>query len=145
MNDFQRPDHIEPAFNKVAKSSPKPKRPSPISIRFSDSQKAKLKIQADGQALGPYIKKIVLQELHNSTANAPRMSTTDFEAYARVLSELGRSNLHMSLRTIADRATKGSLDIDDGVIEAIEGACASIVAMRNDLIAFLGLREGKRS
>ncbi|MBD8894123.1 hypothetical protein [Roseibium litorale] len=144
MKNRPQVDNVQPAFaSAVGIRRSKAKRPSPVSIRFSNSERAELEERANGQALGPYIKDYVLRghEAETSGANGKRRS--DVEIVARTLRELGRSELHSSLRRIYELAAKGNLAVDDEVVETIEEACAAAIAMRRDLVAFLGPREGK--
>ncbi|WP_305988099.1 hypothetical protein [Roseibium sp. MMSF_3544] len=73
------PDHIEPKFNAAAMNEHgSKKRSSPVSIRFSDEQRAELEQHADGQALGPYIKGCVLRGHSVGLKPNNRISTKDY-------------------------------------------------------------------
>lgn len=64
----------------------------------------------------------------------------DHEALGRALGELGRSGLVQSLAKIAKAAEDGTLPGASTLEADIKRACADIAAMRNALIAALGLK-----
>lgn len=136
------PDHIEPKFNASAKIGQNPKkRPSPVSIRFSDQQRATLEPHANGQALGPYIKEFVLKEHDVGAKPNSRNTTKDHEMLAQLLRALGQSELRTYLCALHELADAGQFIADEETIDQLRQACADITAMRNDLVTALSLRE----
>lgn len=142
MKRSSLPDHIERKFNAAVKNGQKSKkRPSPVSIRFSEEQRAVLEPHADGQALGPYIKEFVLKGHSIGTKPNIRNSAKDYEALARLLRCLGQSELRTYLCALHDLAQAGHFVADKETIDQLRQACSDIAAMRNDLVSALGLRE----
>lgn len=139
------PDHIEPKFNASAKIEQKPKkRPSPVSIRFSDKQLAALAPHTNGQALGPYIKEFVLKGHSVRAKSNNGNSVKDYEVLARLLRGLGQSELRTYLCALHELANNGRFIADEETHGQLRQACADIAAMRNDLVSALGLRERRR-
>lgn len=137
------PGYIEPKFNGAASKKKPLKRPSPISIRFSEAQLAALESHTNGQALGPYIKDYVLR--HHSIEVKPRRRgpIKDYDALARLLRGLGKSELRTYLCALYELANEGQLVADAETIDHLKQACEDITAMRRDLVAALGPREGR--
>lgn len=134
------PDHIEPGFNRAAKN--KKKRPSPVSIRFSDAQRAALESHTNGQALGPYIKDYVLRGHNAQVRPKNRNPIKNHDALARLLRGLGQSELRTYLCALYELASEGQFTADAETTDKLKQACTDVIAMRSDLVAALGLREG---
>lgn len=128
-------------FESAAKSKPrKPKRPTPVSLRLTLDERARLEREADGRSLSDHIR----ERLFNGDA-APRKirglkPVKDRQALARVLSALGRSGLAEDFGTLAWALEDGQLCLSAESEHALRRACGQINAMRRDLVAALGLR-----
>ncbi|MBG6211966.1 hypothetical protein IWQ49_006665 [Labrenzia sp. EL_126] len=142
MKRSSLPDHIESKFNAAVKGERKrKKRTSPVSIRFSNEQRAALEPYTNGQALGPYIKENVLQG-HNVGAKPNNRNTVrDYEALARLLRALGQSELRTHLCALYELADAGQFVADEETIDQLRQASDHIASMRSDLVSALGLRE----
>ena len=136
--------HIEPKFNRAANITKRAhKRPSPISIRFSDCQLKDLERHANGQSIGRYIKDYVLDGHRIRAKSEISGSSKDYEALARLLRVLGQSELRTYLCALYELAKAGQFVTDDETTQGLKKAFIEITAMRNDLIAALGLRARK--
>lgn len=135
-------NYLTPSFlSAAAKPEPKPKRkkrPSPISIRVTDEERAELQAMAGRTPVGAYIKECVFK---GRTPRKSRHSNPieDFDALARVLSALGRSDVFRNLDALVAQAEAGTLDLSDEHLQTVLAACACVTSMRSDLIRALGL------
>lgn len=133
-------DILNVAFNTAA---PKPKkqrkRASPISIRVSDDERAQLQALAGRKPLGTYIKDCLFKG-QKPRKTPERRPVDDFEALAKVLSALGRSDLFRNLDMLVAQAEAGTLDLTDAHVQTVLTACACVTSMRADLIQALGLK-----
>lgn len=77
----------------------------------------------------------------STNAGSPRAPCRHYDEIARILTELGRSNLHQSLSSIQKSIDTHQCDAYDDVAGDLKAACASVIAMRDDLVSALGLRE----
>lgn len=124
---------IKGVFTQAA-SLPPPKqrkRPSPLSVRVTDEEKERLEELAGEQSLNAYIRSRILGE--RSKRNAPHRETL-----ARMLAELGESEIGPSLRTLARSAEIGALILDNETRENLNTALCAVMVMRGTLIKALG-------
>lgn len=136
-------DVLTPAFQSAtvrpkAKSKRK-KRPSPISIRVTDDERAELQAMAGRRPVGAFIKECLFKGRKPRKVRNPN-PVDDFEALAKVLSALGRSDVFRNLDTLVAQAEAGTLDLTDDHVSAVLTACACVTSMRADLIQALGLK-----
>lgn len=118
------------------------KRPSPFSIRFSESERQRLQNAAGNLPLGEYIK----QRLFHDLPAVPRqngVSRVDKEAIGQALAALGQSKLASNMNQIARAANIGTLPIDAELTLDLQRACAEITALRQALLKAMGLRAVK--
>lgn len=113
------------------------RRPSPVSIRFSESERAWLEACAGGEPLSAFIKSALFADVSSKRVSAAH-SKTDREALARLLAWLGQTQLAAHLAVLANAAESGSLDSGEPVTKAVLDACADIEAMRSALMKALG-------
>lgn len=133
---------IKDTFSSSTKTKPsKKKRTPPLSIRFSDEERALLKQRAGSESLSAYIRQRALDGDVTARKTRGRTPIKDHEALARVLSALGRSELHKTLSFIISLSEIGALFFDEEEQDSLRIACADIAAMRSDLVAALGLRS----
>ena len=135
------------AFENAArppKRSPKPKPPPPLSIRFTDEERARLKRDAGKLSLSAYIRQKLLGD-----DVAPRKLRylrkqqrpgIDHEALARWLGMLGQSELATSMMALALAAQSGALPVTPELSEKLNAACDNIHGMRTALIVALGIK-----
>ena len=108
----------------------------PLSVRFSEKERAFLRRKAEGKPLGTHIRDVVL-------ADAPkgkRIAKADPQKLAMVLAMLGKSRLSQNLNQLAKAVNSGAVDLTPEVEEQILNACAAVMAMRLTLIEALGLK-----
>lgn len=116
------------------------KRTSPISIRFSEEERALLKKRAGSQCLSAYVRDQALDGDVTPRKTSGLTPIKDHQALAHVLSALGRSEIHKSLNSIIALSKENAPLFDETVQKALWRACSDIADMRADLVAALGLR-----
>lgn len=126
------------------KSHPKRKLPSPVSIRFTDDERALLKREAGDTALSTYVRERVL-----GSAAAPRAKRyrkkkrqpgLDAQTVAQLLGTLGQSELGRSMLALALAAESGALPVTPELSEKLDAACDDIREMRIALVVALGIK-----
>lgn len=130
-------------FNATAAvDRPPRKSPAPVSIRFSEKQKSQLKIEADGQPLGVYVRSRLFDD--DGALRPHRVRPVDDpKALAQVLGNLGQSNLANNLNQLTKLAYTGALPVSPEICEELTHACREVSEMRAMLVKALGLR-GRR-
>jgi Mobilization protein NikA len=132
---------IKGTFLTSAKTKPdQKKRNSPISIRFSEEERALLKKRAGSKCLSAYVRHRALDGDVTPRKTGGHTPVKDHQALAHVLSALGRSEIHKSLNSIIALSKEGETPFDDRIQKALWRACSDIAEMRTDLVAALGLR-----
>lgn len=114
------------------------KRTPPVSIRFTDDERARLASFAGDQPLSRYVRDFVLKGheiAKRKTAPAPER-----KEMAQLLSVLGRSELAPLLRDTLVAIDEGGLLLEPNTEADLRLACAEISEMRCDLMKALGLR-----
>ena len=111
----------------------------PFSIRFTDTERARLKAKAGRTPLGTYARAKLLGDGEEKRRRSVRPSP-DQKTLALLLGELGRSRLASNMNQIAKAANIGVLDVGPDLISELEGACRDIAEMRRELIAALGVK-----
>ncbi len=130
---------IEP---KVTKSPQAPsKRPSPITLRLTRKERAKLEELAQSMTLSAYIRMVLFAEDVAPRKSSKRAPVKDHEELAQVLALLGQSRIANNLNQLAKEAHLGSLIIDEQTKRQIDEACFHILDMRQHLIKALGLKS----
>lgn len=138
---------LNPQFVK-ATTKPKKKRPSPLSLRLSDEERALLQRDAGSLAVGAYIRKKLFGEnarLGESQRRKHSRPSMDHEQIAKLLGILGQSELGPSLIAIAMAAETGSLPVSPELTEELHQSCHDVRQMRSNLIAALGIKSEERS
>ena len=120
---------------------------APLSIRFTDSEKARLKDLAGAQPLGQYIRDRVLD---GSSAARTRVQAPlkDAEPLGHLLGLLGQSRMASNLNQIAKAANQGSLPVTHELEADLKKACDEVSEMRLLLLKALGIKiidEAKRT
>lgn len=118
------------------------KRPSPVSIRFSDRQKTILQQNSNGRPLGEYVRGRLFDDNGKLRPHKAR-PVEDPKALAQLLGKLGQSQLSNNLNQIAKLAHAGALPVTPETCEQLTLACDEISEMRSMLVQALGLR-GRR-
>lgn len=111
----------------------------PLSVRFTEAEKAILRQKAGGAPLGAFIRAAAL-----GAGNAGRSAPgRDRDALARLLGALGRSRLANNLNQLAKLANLGALPMTPETEGDLRRACAEIAEMRRLLLEALGIRPAK--
>jgi len=132
---------LTPSFSAAVKPAlSRKKRTPPVSVRFSDDERAWLVQQAAGRPLSAVIREAVLTGRGTTRTPRRRAPVKDHEALARLLGLLGRSEIGQKLGGILLAVKLGKLHLDDEVHESLREACSDVAAMRRDLVKALGLR-----
>ncbi len=114
-------------------------RATPLSVRFTDAEKARLKDLAGSRPVGQYIRDQALQG--ESVPRAARRSPVkDAEPLAQLLGLLGQSRLGSNLNQIVKAAHQGSLPVKEELDADLRRACAEVFEMRVLLLRALGLQ-----
>jgi len=134
-----RKECIKPEFARsvVIAAKRAKKRPSPVSVRFSDDERKRLEADANGVPLGTYIKGRVFAD---GSEYRGQSVMRNYEALAQLLATLGRSDLFANLDVLAREIEAGNLTLSPEAEFEIGVACACVLQMRDDLIYALGLR-----
>lgn len=114
-------------------------RSNPLSIRFTEAEKAILREKAGGVPLGAFIRAAALGAGHPGHSAPGR----DRDALARLLGALGRSRLANNLNQLAKLANLGALPMTPETEGDLRRACAEISEMRRCLLEALGNRPEK--
>ncbi len=116
------------------------KRPSPLSIRITEQQRAELREAAAGGSVNAYVIRKLFGESAADSRKAGRVPNIDQQSVARIMAALGQSRLSQNMNQIARGANSGALPISPELQQELAEACAAIRAMRTDLLTALGKR-----
>lgn len=126
------------------KKGPTRKHPPPVSVRFTEGERARLAQEAGKLSLSAYIRLRLFGAKSQPPARRTRKRQTptiDRENLGRVLGLLGQSRLASTLSAIANAAAVGALPVSRELEDELSNACAAIQEMRAWLIEALGVRE----
>lgn len=121
------------------KPKPKPRVPIPFSLRLTADERERLEDQAGSEPLGAYIRSRLFGE-DSQPRRRTRRPIEDHQKLALVLAELGRSHLASNMNQLAKAANMGALPVSPAVAMDLQQACRDIHALREMLIAALGLK-----
>lgn len=133
-------EHLKGRFAGAAhtpklKPSQKRKRPSPLSVRLSGDERAKLEKDAAGQSLNSYVKERLF-----AGKRSRKGAVKDNEALARALSMLGRSDIQTRLSALLLAIEAQKLVASAEVERDIRNACKDVATIRAELVTALGLK-----
>lgn len=113
------------------------RRPAPLSVRFSEEEKARLRQLAGDMPVGTYIRNRALdgQAIARRKRKAPLQ---DSNALGQVLALLGRSRMANNLNQLAKAANLGTLPVDEETHADIRTACVHVRELRDLLLLALG-------
>jgi hypothetical protein len=139
--DASKGQSFKPEFNKAAQAvAGKSKRPSPVSVRFSQEELERLKAEAGSRSLNGYIRYRLFGSAAK-TRRAPSSAQPDNALLSRLLRNLGDWDLTWALRELEFAVEEGVILLDVETCKAVRDACADIAAMRTELMRALGLRN----
>jgi hypothetical protein len=117
-------------------------RLAPFSLRLTPDERARLERASGEQAISAHIKRLLFPDDERSRPARTRSPLKDKSALAEVLACLGASRLASNLNQLAKHANEGNLYFDRETKAAICSACEDIRAMRQLLMAALGMKQG---
>lgn len=117
----------------------KKKRPSPISIRVSEEEREELARLAGSQSINAYVRSRIFSgsTLPRTRGGAPMK---DYEALARALSLLGRSDLQTRLSALLIALQSNAAIAPDGVANEVRQTQEAVHEIRDAIIKALGLK-----
>jgi len=148
MTAASRPDvaHVSPTFKAAAKGRSSGRRAiSPLTLRLTTDERAKLEELADGMTLSAYIRACVFAEETKRRKRRPRTAIADKAAAAEALALLGQSRIASNLNQLAYHANIGAF-IEDAASKAqIAEANDHLAAIRALLMTALGSSRAAHS
>jgi len=129
-------------FQHAASNPQQPPKPKmfPFSLRFTAEERERLKSEAGTRSLAAYIRFKLFGASASSRKFTRRNPSLDHAALARALGALGQSRLASNLNQIAKAANMGALPVSPELVQELHEACADVRAMRQSLIAALGIK-----
>ena len=121
---------------------PKKRYPAPISVRFTDAERASLEEKAGDLTLSAYVRLCVLGEDAPKHRTRSKKTVQDHEALGQLLGSLGRSNVPNNLNQLTKAVNKGDLPLPDDIAADLKQAAFEIAYMRHMLMTALGLSSG---
>lgn len=118
---------------------PKAKRPAPLSIRVSKEERKALQRAAAGRSVNSYIRERIFGDQPKALERG-KTQVKDYEALAKVLSLLGRSDIATRLSALIMALEMNRLELSGEAEAELRSACADVKAMRAALITALGLK-----
>lgn len=128
-------------FALPAKGLAKRKPRTPIlTLRLSEEERARLEQDAAGTTLSAYARSKLFEGAKPLRRRAPAASVEDRAALTRALAMLGRSTEVAALKAMTKAVSDGRVQVSPDTERALLEACATIDAIRKELIAALGLK-----
>ncbi len=119
--------------------NPTKNKTPPFSLRLTEEERAQLDIDAAGMSLGAYIRSRLFDASLQKRKTRGKFPVKDHIALAKILSELGRSNISENLNHLAKAVKTGSLPVSPETEQKISDCCRDIKHIRFILISALGL------
>ena len=124
-----------------AEAAPSPNRrqtPSPLTLRLTVDERAKLEELAAGMTLSAYVRACVFAEETRRRKRRPKDVVEDKKAVAEVLALLGQSRIASNLNQLVHHANLGILIVGDEEKAQIAEANLHLQAIRGLLVQALG-------
>lgn len=128
------------AAAKPAKRKPKRRRPSSLSIRVSDEERAILARKAGKRSIGAYVREKVLGDDQTPRRKSAGKPAVDSIMLGQVLGKLGKSEQVACLFLLLVAAEKNHVTMSEKDRAALHAACADVREVRAALMGALGLR-----
>jgi hypothetical protein len=122
----------------MSHSQPAKRRPAPLSIRFTDTEKAILRQKAGSSPLGTFIKQRALGT-DAGGARVRKYPVRDGEALGHILGLLGQSRVANNLNQLAKAAHLGALPVSEETEADLRAACVEVATIRRLLLKALGV------
>ena len=137
---------IRKSFGDVAANdrSAKPKKtyPKPVSVRFTDEERAELERKAGDLTLSAYVRSRCVGETVKPHRMRSKRPVKDYQELAKVLGMLGRSQLPNNVNQIAKALHSSNEPISADMDAIIRQAAFDIAYIRMTLMKALGLKGG---
>ena len=133
---------IKKTFASAVSDKPKKLYPKPVSIRFTDAERAELESKAGDLTLSAYVRSCCVGDVASAHRTRGKRPVKDYEALSRVLGALGRSKLSNNVNQIAKAVNTGSMSLDGKTAQDLRQAAYDIACLRMYLIKALGLKDG---
>tara|TARA_R110000850_G_scaffold38800_27_gene100994 strand:+ start:148 stop:576 length:429 start_codon:yes stop_codon:yes gene_type:complete len=137
-------ESVREPFSKAANRPParaQKEYPKPLSVRFTDEERAELESKAGDLTLSAYVRSRCVGDIAPPHRTKGKRPVKDEEALGRVLGALGRSQLSNNLNQLAKAAHSGTLGLQEDSEAAILKAAYDIAYIRLTLIKALGLQD----
>ena len=111
---------------------------SPLTLRLTPEERARLEELAAGMTLSAYVRACVFGEEAKRRKRRPKDTVEDKKAIAEALALLGQSRIANNLNQLAYHANIGALEVTAKEHDQIEEAYAHVLAIRALLVTALG-------
>ncbi len=111
---------------------------SPLTLRLTVEERARLEELAAGMTLSAYVRACVFAEEERLRASRPADAIAEKKALAEVMGLLGHSRIASNLNQLAHHANLGLMIEDDRAKDQIAEANQHLLAIRTALMAALG-------
>lgn len=128
---------------KPGKAKPKRRRPSSLSIRVTDDERAILERKAGKRSIGAYVREKVLGDKQAPRRKAAAKPPVDYAMLGQVLGKLGKSEQVACLFLLLVAAEKNRVTMSEKDRAALHAACDDVREVRAVLMSALGLRGDK--
>ncbi len=135
---------LNKTFASAANDKPKKLYPKPVSIRFTDAERAELESKAGDLTLSAYVRSRCVGDVAPAHRTRGKRPVKDYEELAKVLGMLGRSQLPNNVNQIAKAVNTGTLALPEDTDAALRQAAFDIAYIRMTLIKALGLKDGDK-
>ena len=115
---------VTAANNVVVK--PKTIYPKPVSVRFTDLERAELERKAGDLTLSAYVRSRCIGDIAAAHRTRGKRPVKDYEALSQVLGMLGRSQLPNNVNQIAKAVNTGTLALPEVTNAALRQAAFDI-------------------
>lgn len=121
----------------------KPPKTKPLSVRFSEGERAALSNAAGHLSLSAFVRDCALKAANNRLRRKKESYDPDQvrTSLAQILALLGKSRASGDLREILDLARMGALPVTQELEQKIGAACEDIRTIKVLLLKALGLKE----
>jgi len=111
---------------------------SPLTLRLTVEERARLEELAAGMTLSTYVRACVFAEEERLRATRPADAIAEKKAFAEVMGLLGHSRIASNLNQLAHHANLGLMIEDDRAKDQIAEANQHLLAIRTALMTALG-------
>ena len=128
------------AAAKPAKPKPKRRRPTSLSIRVSDDERAILQRKAGKRSIGAYVREKALGDEQVPRRKSAARPSIDYAMLGQVLGKLGQSKQVSVLFLLLAAAENEHVTMGNEDRAALHAACADMREVRALVMGALGLR-----